>query len=90
MEALLPHEPYTLMLRERLGDPAEGGTLVFDIQGVGFSAASKPGFRGDASYADLRQVYATLAPLPGATDRTEVTLRAPVAWACASMPRSRG
>ncbi|HSG09262.1 MAG TPA: hypothetical protein VLA36_12955 [Longimicrobiales bacterium] len=81
MEALLPHEPYTLMLRERVGDPAEGGTLVFDIHGVGFSTAAQPGFRGDAGYADLRQVYATLARLPGAAERTEVTLQAPVAWA---------
>ncbi|HKJ02953.1 MAG TPA: hypothetical protein VJ997_10875 [Longimicrobiales bacterium] len=81
MEALFPNEPYTLTLRDRVGNPTAGGTLVFDIQGVGFSTAAQPGFRGDASYADVRQVYATLAPLPGAEDRTEVTLRAPVAWA---------
>lgn len=81
MEALFPHEPYMLMLRERLGDPTAGGTLVFDLQGVGFSTAANPGFRGDASYADLRQVYVTLTSLPGDARRTEVTVRAPVAWA---------
>lgn len=81
MEAVFPVEPYTLTLRERLGDPAAGGTLAFDIQGVGFSTAATPGFRGDVSYADLRQVFVTLTPLPGDTPRTEVTLRAPVAWA---------
>ena len=81
MEALFPHEPFMLTLRERLGDPAAGGTLIFDLQGVGFSTAANPGFRGDASYADLRQVYVTLTPLPGDAPRTEVTIRGPVAWA---------
>lgn len=81
MESLFPHEPFMLTLRERLGDPTAGGTLIFDIQGVGFSTAAHPGFRGDASYADLRQVYVTLTPLPGDAARTEVTVRAPAAWA---------
>lgn len=81
MEEILPQEPYTLTLRERLGSPESGGTLVFDIQGVGFAATGTPGFRSDASHADLRQVYVTLAPLPGDMPRTEVTVRSPVAWA---------
>lgn len=80
MEEVLPQEPYTLLLRERLGDPARGGTLVFDIQGVGFTV-SAPGFKGDASFADLRQVFATLVPLPGDPPRVELVLRSPVAWA---------
>jgi hypothetical protein len=81
MEEIFPNEPYVLLLRDRMGDPARGGTLVFDIQGVGFSTAGSPGFKGDASYADLREVYATLAPLPGSPARTEVTIRSPVSWA---------
>lgn len=80
MEEVLPAEPYGLLLRERLGDPAQGGTLVFDIQGVGF-AVSGTGFKADASFADLRQVLATLVPLPGEPPRTELVLRSPVAWA---------
>ncbi|MCG6958065.1 MAG: hypothetical protein LJF04_18910 [Gemmatimonadetes bacterium] len=81
MAVILPEEPYTLRLRERLGEPESGGTLVFDIQGVGFMSQGARGFKGDASYADLRQVYITLARLPGDAPRTEVTLRSPVAWA---------
>ncbi|MGD8321633.1 MAG: hypothetical protein PVJ02_14310 [Gemmatimonadota bacterium] len=81
MERILPEEPYALTLRERLGDPESGGTLVFDMQGVGFTSQGQPGFKGDASQADLRSVYVTLAPLPGDPPRTEVTLRSPVAWA---------
>lgn len=81
MEAIVPHEPYTLLLRERLGDPARGGTLVFDLDGVGFSKAGQAGFKGDASYGDLRQVYVTVTPLPGSPVRTEVTMASPIAWA---------
>jgi hypothetical protein len=80
MEEVLPVEPYGLLLRDRLGDPTNGGTLVFDIQGVGFTVAGA-GFKGDASFADLREVYATLNRLPGAPARTELVLRSPVAWA---------
>jgi len=81
MEATLPEAPFDLLLRERIGDPASGGTLAFDIQGVGFTTQHLPGFKGDASYADLRQVFVTIAPLPGERARTEVTVRAPVDWA---------
>ena len=80
MEEVLPKDPFGLLLRERIGEPAEGGTLVFDIQGVGFTV-SGAGFKGDASFADLRQVFATLRPLPGEPPSTELVLRAPVAWA---------
>lgn len=81
MEEVLPHDPFSLLLRERVGDPLSGGTLVFDIQGVGFTTAGAPGFKADAAFADLRQVYITLSPVPGDPARTEVTLRAPVTWA---------
>lgn len=81
MERLLPAQPYGLVLRERLGDPGAGGTLVFDIEGVGIAAQGAPGFRGDASKADLRQVLITVSRLPGEDPRTDVTVRAPIAWA---------
>lgn len=81
MEAILPEPPYELLLRERIGDPLRGGTLAFDIQGVGFVSGNQPGFKGDASFADLRQVFATVTLLPGVPPRTELTVRAPVAWA---------
>lgn len=80
MEEVLPVEPYSLLLRDRLGDPANGGTLVFDIQGVGFTTSGQ-GFKAEAAFADLREVYATLHSLPGEPARTELVLRSPVAWA---------
>lgn len=80
MEEVLPKEPFGLLLRDRIGDPSAGGTLVFDIQGVGFTV-SGAGFKGDASFADLRQVFATLMSLPGEPPSTELVLRSPVAWA---------
>jgi hypothetical protein len=81
MEAILPAAPFDLLLRERVGDAPSGGTMAFDIQGVGFTTQNLPGFKGDASYADLRQVFVTVTPFPGERARTEVTVRAPVAWA---------
>jgi len=80
MEELVPREPYRLILRERQGDPLDGGLLLFDIEGAGFTA--REGFTGLASYADLREVLVTLRPAP---DRegpaTTLTVRGPVAWA---------
>lgn len=81
MEAVLPHEPYNLTLRDREGDPMAGGTLVFDITGAGFSAAGSAGFAGEASWADLRQVHARLQRALDQESAVDVTVRAPVAWA---------
>lgn len=81
MEAVLPHEPYRLTLRDRMGDPAQGGVLVFDIEGASITGAAEKGFTGDASFADLRQVLFTLAPQPGDPPATAITVNAPVAWA---------
>ena len=81
MEAVLPHEPYRLTLRDRLGDPTDGGVLVFDIQGASITGAGEKGFIGDASWADLRQVLFTLTPQAGESPATTVTVNAPVAWA---------
>lgn len=81
MEAVLPHEPYRLTLRDRLGDPMDGGILVFDIQGASIAGTAEKGFTGDASFADLRQVLFTLTPHPGDPPATAVTVDAPVAWA---------
>lgn len=81
MEEILPFEPFCLTLRERLGDPTRGGVLVFDIQGTGLGGLSRPGFVGEASMADLRQVMASLTVRAGEPPRTTLTVSAPVAWA---------
>jgi hypothetical protein len=81
MEAILPHEPYRLTLRDRSGDPAAGGALLFDIQGASYTGAAEKGFTGDASFADLRQVVVTLSRRSGSPAVTTVTFTAPVAWA---------
>lgn len=78
MERVMPREAFGLVLRDRIGDPAEGGVMVFDIPGAGFSGAGQASFVGAASYADFRQVHATVVAVG---DATEVTLRGPVAWA---------
>lgn len=81
MEAVLPHEPYRLTLRERMGDPVDGGILVFDIQGASFTGTGEKGFTYEASWCDLRQVLFTLTPHAGDSPTTTVTVNAPVAWA---------
>lgn len=81
MEEILPREPFHLTLRDRLGDPARGGILVFDIRGAGVSGISQPGFVGDASFGDVRQVLASLTVHPGDPPRTTLTVSGPVAWA---------
>jgi hypothetical protein len=81
MEAIFPHEPYRLTLRDRTGDPADGGVLLFDIQGASYTGAAEKGFTGEASFADLRQVVVTLSRRTGDPAVTTVTLTAPVAWA---------
>ncbi len=79
MESVLPVEPFNLALLDREGDPLNGGVLTFDIQGAGMWVSGS-GFLGDASYADLRQVCATLTPRQhGAA--TELTMRGPVSGA---------
>lgn len=82
MEGIFPKDPYNLTLKDRHGDPLDGGLLVFDIDGGSFVIAIEAtGFKGQANAADLRQVMVTLRPVPGARPSTEVTLRGPVAWA---------
>lgn len=81
MEELFPYEPYLLTLHDRQGDPTQGGVLVFDIQGAGFTGSAQKGFTAEASFADLRQVLASLSSLPGDPSFTTVTVSAPVAWA---------
>lgn len=81
MESVMPGEPFGLTLRDRRGDPASGGLLIFDIPGASLLGAQQPGFLGQASYADLREIYASLRTLGDAS--CELTLRSPVAWAFA-------
>ncbi len=81
MEAVLPAEPFSLVLQNRQGDPLNGGVLEFDIPGATFTPAGVTGFALDASWADMRTVIVSLRPVPGSQGRTEVTVGAPVAWA---------
>lgn len=79
MESVMPGEPFGLVLRDRRGDPAAGGLLIFDIPGSSFTGVQQPGFLGQASLADLRQIYASLHPVGDAA--CELTLRGPIKWA---------
>lgn len=81
MEQLLPQEPYKLVLHDRDGDPLAGGVLEFDIPEASITPTTQTGLAMAASYADFRKVLVTLRPLADAPDRTEMTVRAPVAWA---------
>lgn len=81
MEAVFSSDTYRLSLRERQGEPAGGGVLVFDILGASFTGTAASGFAAEASWADFRQVYASLRAVPGDRPATELTVRAPVAWA---------
>lgn len=82
MEEVFPNEPYTLSLKDRQGDPLNGGLLIFNIEGVSMLTSESGGFKGQAAYADLREVYVSLLPIEG-SDTCEVTLRGPVSWAFA-------
>ena len=79
MEAVMPEDPFGLSLRDRRGDPETGGLLIFTIPGASIAGASQPGFTGQASYADLREVYASLRPVSDSS--CVLTLRGPIAWA---------
>ena len=79
MESVMPGEPFGLVLRDRRGDPAAGGLLIFDIPGSSFTGVQQPGFLGQASLADLRQIYASLHPV--GESACELTLRGPIKWA---------
>lgn len=79
MEKVCPAEPFNLSFKDRHGDLRSGGMLVFKIDGAGFVA--KPGWVGETSWADLREIYVSIRPLGGDAAGCEVTLRSPVAWA---------
>ena len=79
MEEVLPKEPYNLSLKDRQGDPAHGGVLRFDILGASFAGGEN--WVGQASWADMREVFVTLRPIAGPRPACEVTVRSPVAWA---------
>ncbi len=75
---VFPRDPYRLALSDRVGDPLDSGTLVFDIQGIG--ALQKPWLAKEVSMSAVRQVYVSLRGIEGATPTCEVTLRGPIAW----------
>lgn len=97
MEAVLPAAPFGLSLRERTGDPTQGGVLVFDIPGVtgagrvelmagpgGVGPAGTGSFAAETLGAGMRQILATVTGHPGDRPFAELTLTGPVA------PRLRG
>jgi hypothetical protein len=79
MESVMPARPFDLVLRDKRGDPASGGLLIFDIPGAGAPGAQESGFARQAKTVDLRQVYASVQPLGDSA--CEVTLRGPIAQA---------
>lgn len=79
MEHVLPRGPFELVLADRLGDPRQGGVLVFDIPNASFAPAQQEGFTLDASWADFREVRLSVRSV--AEGRTEVRAESPVAWA---------
>jgi len=79
MEVVMPAEPFNLSLKDRRGDPEAGGLLIFTIPGASIAGASQPGFTGQVSYADLREIYASIRPVGEAS--CVLTLRGPIAWA---------
>jgi len=78
MQEIVPNEPYNLRLIDSQGDPLTGGLLIFDIEGAGFTPGE--GFKGQASAANLRQVFVSIRPVDNGAS-CELTLRGPVAWA---------
>lgn len=76
MEDVLPKEPYRLQLKEREGDPLNGGLLKFDIGGA--SMVSVEGFAMAAAYGGFKEVFASLRPLNDGAS-CELTVRGPIA-----------
>jgi hypothetical protein len=78
---VLQQAPYDLQLRETVGaHPLDGGVIVFDlpgpIVGAGGVAATTLNFywMGTHQQLEARHVQVTLRALPGAPDRTELTM----------------
>ena len=76
MERVTPSAPFSLVLRDRQGDPRKGGVLTFDMLGAGTAGEPQSGFARQARLSDLREIHASVIPLGEGS--CELTLRAPI------------
>lgn len=76
MQAVLPAEPFRLILTDQQGDPLDGGALVFDLPGM--KSPFERGFAYATTEIGIRQVVVILRPVQGKTSSCEMTVRGPV------------
>ena len=76
MQDVFPAEPFRLTLTDDLGDPLNGGALIFDLPRM--KSAFERGFAFDMTDAGLKQVFVSLRPKDGPTPSCEITLQSPV------------
>ncbi len=76
MQAVLPAEPFGLVLTDQQGDPMDGGVLIFDLPGI--KSPFERGFAFAAADAGLRQLFVSLRAMEGPTPACEVSAHSPV------------
>lgn len=75
MRRVLPAPPYRLALVEALGDPLDGGLLVFDIPPYNYNGGNAP-LASAAMYGGVKRITVMLRPLPDEPDACEVVASA--------------
>jgi hypothetical protein len=76
MQAVLPNEPFRLILADQQGDPLDGGALVFDLPGM--KTLFEQGFAFAMTDVGIRQVFVTLRPIEGPISSCEMMVQASV------------
>jgi len=76
MQSVLPGEPYRLALRDRQGDPAHGGALLFDLPGL--KNPFERGFAHETNEIGLKQLLVSLREIEGPSPSCEVTVHSAV------------
>jgi hypothetical protein len=76
MQAVLPNEPFRLILADQQGDPLDGGALVFDFPGM--KHPFERGFAFAMTDVGIRQVFVTLRPIEGPISSCEMIIQGPV------------
>lgn len=76
MEAVLPGDPYRLVLVDRRADPLDGGAFVFDVPGMG--SPFDRGFAYAMYESGIRQLSVAIQRLPGSEPACEVTVHGAV------------
>ncbi len=76
MQAVLPKEPFRLILADQQGDPLDGGALVFDFPGM--KHPFERGFAFAMTDVGIRQVFVTLRPIEGPISSCEMMVQCPV------------